>query len=590
MKHRLNRILLLVYMAVYSVSGSLFGQANQDNSSTNSLDHLPRERVFLHTDKPYYLTGETLWFKAYCVETDNGTPTYLSSVLYVELLDKDQKPVAQLKSSLSSGTATGQLLMSPNWSTGTYILRAYTAWMRNGNEADFYHQPISIVNPLSVLSPEMYSDDSISTADSERVEVNNEQSHLIEIQSDYDTYTFRQPISLKLVPDESINSAIQVSVAVYPYHAALENMNSGLDYSSINSKSKSNSESGIQYFAETVGPVLYGQAEQANPLGLKLSLKGQATRVYTPVFLDSINFAVQLPRTVDYQDLFFWSSKQDSVSVIINPEFDVRSNDLNSSFLSFDQSTVEFIEGQSLNMQVSNLYQEYNQIHGRPDTLNKLSVPFYGSPDFRYDLDDYTRFPELEEVFREFVTKVSIRKKAGTLQLFVWDQYSNNRSIANNIFFEEPALVLVDGMPVSNLDRLMEVDPLRFKSIEGINKRYLIGDEEFHGIVNLISYKEDFSGREPFFNIELVNRSGIDQTYYFYHPDHGSASERSRIPDRRNTLYWNNQITISNKIEELLFYAADVAGSYHIVVKGQTADGRLVEGSKMFTVKERTTP
>ncbi|MEJ2005544.1 MAG: hypothetical protein P8X57_11395 [Cyclobacteriaceae bacterium] len=39
--------------------------------------------------------------------------------------------------------------------------------------------------------------------------------------------------------------------------------------------------------------------------------------------------------------------------------------------------------------------------------------PFYGAPDVSYRLDDFTRFPVMEEVFREYVYGVYVRKRSG---------------------------------------------------------------------------------------------------------------------------------------------------------------------------------
>ncbi|MGI9543371.1 MAG: hypothetical protein ACR2MX_08935, partial [Cyclobacteriaceae bacterium] len=142
----------------------LHGQVDSFNrTSLNSLNAFAQERVFVHTDKPYYLTGETLWFKAYCTEYGTKNLSSLSSVLYVELFNQENQSMAQLKVSLNSGTASGQIFISSSWSTGSYSLRAYTAWMRNSDEANFYHQPILLVNPLSVLSPGTYTHDSVKS-------------------------------------------------------------------------------------------------------------------------------------------------------------------------------------------------------------------------------------------------------------------------------------------------------------------------------------------------------------------------------------------------------------------------------------------
>jgi hypothetical protein len=50
-------------------------------------------------------------------------------------------------------------------------------------------------------------------------------------------------------------------------------------------------------------------------------------------------------------------------------------------------------------------------------------------------LDDYTRFPNMEEIITEFVTEVRIRKTRETTRLQVVKCHTTK-------FFEEPALVL----------------------------------------------------------------------------------------------------------------------------------------------------
>ena len=53
----------------------------------HSVTHFHQEKVFIHTDKPFYFTGETIWFKAYCVDASFHTLSPHSRVLYVELIN-----------------------------------------------------------------------------------------------------------------------------------------------------------------------------------------------------------------------------------------------------------------------------------------------------------------------------------------------------------------------------------------------------------------------------------------------------------------------------------------------------------------------
>src|SRR6185437_7817673 len=46
------------------------------------------EKVYVHTDKNFYLPGEILWFRVYDVDASFHRPLSISKLVYVELLDK----------------------------------------------------------------------------------------------------------------------------------------------------------------------------------------------------------------------------------------------------------------------------------------------------------------------------------------------------------------------------------------------------------------------------------------------------------------------------------------------------------------------
>ncbi|AIZ63306.1 hypothetical protein PK28_05635 [Hymenobacter sp. DG25B] len=102
------------------------------------------EKAYLHLDRPFYASGETVWFKAYLVEADSHRPDTLSKVLYVDLLSPQQRVVAQRILRLSGGLAHGDIALPDTLATGTYQLRAYTSWMRNAGPAFFFSLALPI--------------------------------------------------------------------------------------------------------------------------------------------------------------------------------------------------------------------------------------------------------------------------------------------------------------------------------------------------------------------------------------------------------------------------------------------------------------
>src|SRR5579872_6510447 len=68
-----------------------------------------QEKLFVHTDKTYYLAGETVWFKIYAVDASFHKPVNTSSITYLEVLNRDLKPVVQSKISMINGSGAGSV-------------------------------------------------------------------------------------------------------------------------------------------------------------------------------------------------------------------------------------------------------------------------------------------------------------------------------------------------------------------------------------------------------------------------------------------------------------------------------------------------
>ena len=63
----------------------------------NYREQAYEEKVYIHTDRTFYLAGDYIWLKAYLVNGVNHQPDSLSKIVYVEVLDQDNVPVIQAK-------------------------------------------------------------------------------------------------------------------------------------------------------------------------------------------------------------------------------------------------------------------------------------------------------------------------------------------------------------------------------------------------------------------------------------------------------------------------------------------------------------
>src|SRR5476651_1742150 len=138
-------IFALAALGSFSCSAQVLNdvQASFNNYRQQAL----QEKIFVHTDKGAYLTGEILWFKLYVVDGSYNKPLNLSKVAYVEVLDENNLPAMQAKVELHNGHGSGSLYIPVSTNNGNFHFRAYTNWMKNFSPDYYFDKNITIVNP-----------------------------------------------------------------------------------------------------------------------------------------------------------------------------------------------------------------------------------------------------------------------------------------------------------------------------------------------------------------------------------------------------------------------------------------------------------
>ena len=102
------------------------------------------EKLYLHFDKPYYYAGEDIWFKVYLVDAKTNKSDTLSKVVYVDLINPDNKIVDSKTIKINEDGGSGDFSLSVNLINGEYMVRAYTNYMRNFDNAYFFRKKIYI--------------------------------------------------------------------------------------------------------------------------------------------------------------------------------------------------------------------------------------------------------------------------------------------------------------------------------------------------------------------------------------------------------------------------------------------------------------
>ena len=112
--------------------------------SINAQNNI-RENVYLHLSSPELVVGETLYFSSFVFSEQTGKLSSLSSIVYIEVLDQENKSIYNGQISITDGLGSGQIYLSTELETGNYNIVAYTKWMKNFNE--MFEQVFTVINP-----------------------------------------------------------------------------------------------------------------------------------------------------------------------------------------------------------------------------------------------------------------------------------------------------------------------------------------------------------------------------------------------------------------------------------------------------------
>ena len=134
------------------------------------------------------------------------------------------------------------------------------------------------------------------------------------------------------------------------------------------------------------------------------------------------------------------------------------------------------VEARSLDMQ-------RHQISKKEEVVVPLGYDgnvFGTKPDLSYNLDEYRQFLTIREVLLEYVICVKNTKTDGVSRLIV----RKEQDVYNSTL---PTLVLIDGMPVNDIERLLNYDARRIHYINIYAGQYTFGNGVYNGILSFVT-------------------------------------------------------------------------------------------------------
>jgi hypothetical protein len=226
----------------------------------------------------------------------------------------------------------------------------------------------------------------------------------------------------------------------------------------------------------------------------------------------------------------------------------------------------------SINYQVDKIY----GISSIGDTVRSNEIPaepvrFYGKPDQELYLKDYISLPTMQEVFFELIPGVILKTSKSKSGILIQDPVSRR-------FNANPPSLFVDGVIIEDPSVIANLDPELVEEIDVIKSEYIVGHVIFNGIINVITKTGDFRAVPLPKNFVRFTFKVHDTSFRFKVQE--NSPDDKKIPDFRNTLFWNPDLKPDKNGKILVeINASDFISDYLINFQGTS-------GGKHFSVKK----
>jgi hypothetical protein len=192
----------------------------------------------------------------------------------------------------------------------------------------------------------------------------------------------------------------------------------------------------------------------------------------------------------------------------------------------------------------------------------------FENPQASIVLDDYIETPTMEMVFKELVPGVHVKKRKDNFNLSVFDS-------ERELFYNDP-LILVDEVPVFDVNELMKISPSAIEKIELHKTPFILGDHSINGIIMIRTLTDNFGGMIMPISSTFFEYQTLSPSYNFLPKTYQSVEEKkSRTADFRTLLLWEPFIK-NNNITQLNFFTSDIVGEYEAYIFGTNHNGQSI--------------
>ncbi|RIW18602.1 TonB-dependent receptor [Algoriphagus lacus] len=534
-----------------------------------------QEKVYLHTDKPYYYAGDQVFFKGYFVYGNPYLRDELSKVMHLELISGDRDFVIEKKFQIRDGIVVGDFYLPDTLSGEKYFIRAYTNWMRNYGPNHYFLLPLSILDPYKRVAPEET--------------VTSWENTGATIQADPEQFGRREKVTVTMKVSGSKGQAVPATLSVgvwdarqiVPVKRTLE-MGKALDLQTV--------------------PENLGLDRFSFPIEKSLSLSGTV--------LDDKGKGASAPVTAfvnNFQGMIELESASDGTFSLDNMEFygpmklAFSASDKKGKPLKIDLTTplkapvalpMEAYFPKLITLanplRIKELMEPEEEPIEKPNPDEKKAI--YGNPDFVVKGEDLTKTGVNADLVTSLSGKVpgmqvTLVGATGQQQIRIRGGAISSRGSMEPIVMVNES-IMNGGAGSNAADNLRSINPFDIDRVEVVTRMApMLGDQGRNGIiaVYLKDNLEMGTGDIPGIKEYLVQ--GYQPTGSFIPVDYEQESEVVEKDDRQ-TLYWNPFMVADEKgTVTFSFFTNDSEGPVVVEVRGLSIDGEIISGTFILNQK-----
>jgi len=298
-------------------------------------------------------------------------------------------------------------------------------------------------------------------------------------------------------------------------------------------------------------------------------------QLHTTKTMEDGSFVFSLNHLTGKRNLYLFPDIRDGGEheLFINSDFSTKFRNLYDCDPVIDSNYLQFLEELYINQQIAVNFPRKSVDQQK---IQKLS-PWFGVEMLTINLADYIDLTSFREVINEIVPSVRLKENNDQYRFTVFD---NNSQIA----YENP-LVLLDHIPVTNINELIKIHPTLIEKIEVMSQPYILGNYTIWGLILITTKTDDFARiklpeESAFINYQMQKNTSSFVPLDFTEEDIAKSSN----PFFNTVLYWGSFYKNDIPGKQISFYTSDHIADYDVIIRGINGNGRLYKGSAAFSV------